>query len=268
MTSILTDLSPTSLVTAIKANLYAFFRSLGDSTVAEFSEDAKAARWYTRLPHPWFSGVLVKQPAGDNEEPFIADTRAYFDSRHTNGHSIWMAPEVPVEGWKRWLEPRGYQYDDRTPGMALDLADLPKSVPQPARLRIREVAKTDLEVWAHTFMLGYEIPEEWVGEYLALMASLGIDLPFRHYLGTLDDTPVAASTLFLGAGVAGIYSVATVMQARGQGIGSAMTLLPLLQAAEMGYRAGVLQSSEIGFGVYRRLGFSKLCTIDAFYLGS
>jgi len=33
----------------------------------------------------------------------------------------------------------------------------------------------------------------------------------------------------------------------------------------MGYRAGVLQSSEMGFGVYRKLGFEKLCAMEHFY---
>jgi ribosomal protein S18 acetylase RimI-like enzyme len=88
----------------------------------------------------------------------------------------------------------------------------------------------------------------------------------QNYLGTLNSEPVATSCIFLGGGVAGVYSVSTLPVARGRGFGAAMTLQPLLQAREMGYRIGVLQSSEMGFNVYQRLGFRHLCQIENFYL--
>ena len=62
---------------------------------------------------------------------------------------------------------------------------------------------------------------------------------------------------FLDPGVAGIYMVGTVPEARRQGIGTALSLAPLLEAREMGYRIGTLQSSEMGYAVYRRMGFKE-----------
>jgi hypothetical protein len=49
---------------------------------------------------------------------------------------------------------------------------------------------------------------------------------------------------------------------RGWGVGAAMTLAPLPAAREMEYRVSVLQSSEMGFNVYLRLVFQKLCYVD------
>jgi predicted acetyltransferase len=60
--------------------------------------------------------------------------------------------------------------------------------------------------------------------------------------------------------------VATLPEARGKGIGAAVTLKPLHNARELGYIIGVLQSSEMGFNVYKRLGFRHLCQIENFYL--
>ena len=72
--------------------------------------------------------------------------------------------------------------------------------------------------------------------------------------------------LFCGGGVGGIYSVATLPEARGKGVGVVLTLNPLLYACEEGYRIGVLQSSEMGSKVFERLGFWHLCLVECFYL--
>ena len=36
-----------------------------------------------------------------------------------------------------------------------------------------------------------------------------------------------------------------------------MSLAPMVDARELGYRIGILASSPLGFGVYRRIGFQE-----------
>jgi GNAT superfamily N-acetyltransferase len=128
------------------------------------------------------------------------------------------------------------------------------------------VAKLDeLRAWAQVFTMGYGLPSGWEPEIYELQLHLGLGFPVRNYIGYLNGVPVSAACLFLGAGVAGIYNVATLPGARGKGIGAAVTLRPLHNAREMGYRIGVLQSSRLGFSVYQKLGFRHLCQIEYFY---
>ena len=77
--------------------------------------------------------------------------------------------------------------------------------------------------------------------------------------------PVAASSLVPGRGVAGVYCVATLPEARGRGLGTALTVLPLLEAREMGFHTGVLQSSDMGYPIYQKIGFRTTCLIDHYY---
>jgi hypothetical protein len=39
----------------------------------------------------------------------------------------------------------------------------------------------------------------------------------------------------------------------------------LLEARAQGYALGALQSSDMGFNVYQRLGFRKVCEVTHFY---
>ena len=87
---------------------------------------------------------------------------------------------------------------------------------------------------------------------------------FRTYLALSNGNPVGTLQLFLSKGVAGIYHVTCIPEARGQGIGSAVALAPLVDALQMGYRIGILQASKGGYNVYRRLGFQDFGNLSVY----
>jgi len=68
----------------------------------------------------------------------------------------------------------------------------------------------------------------------------------------------------LHAGVAGIFAVSTLPEARGRGIGTALTVAPLVDAREAGYRVGTLQASDMGYPIYRKLGFQDVCQYNLY----
>jgi ribosomal protein S18 acetylase RimI-like enzyme len=77
------------------------------------------------------------------------------------------------------------------------------------------------------------------------------------YLGYVGSEPVGASLLFLHGATAGIYHLGTVPEARGQGIGTAMTVATLRAGRELGKPMAVLRAAWAGLGIYRRLGFRE-----------
>jgi GNAT superfamily N-acetyltransferase len=140
--------------------------------------------------------------------------------------------------------------------MAADLTPLPDDLPLPTGLKIIPVEDAEtLRQWIHVASIGFGIPQEFENTWYDFFVEAVFDPPFRSYLALLNGQPVATSQLFTSAGVAGIYNVTCVPEARGQGIGAAITRAPLLAARSMGYRVGILQASDLGYKVYRRLGF-------------
>ena len=62
-------------------------------------------------------------------------------------------------------------------------------------------------------------------------------------------------SLCLGAGVAGIYGVATKPEARGLGLARILTLQALREARLGGYDRGVLHSTPMARSLYEKIGF-------------
>ena len=150
--------------------------------------------------------------------------------------------------------------------MAIDLSEMNEADRAPAGLRIVEVEDDDtLKTWCHVGGTGFGIPEPAIPslvEYFTTDIKMG--QPLKLYLGLLDGKPVATSMYYLAEGVAGIYFVATLEEARNKGIGFAITQKPLLEARVMGYRVGILQASKRGVPVYVRLGFREYSRIGSY----
>jgi ribosomal protein S18 acetylase RimI-like enzyme len=78
---------------------------------------------------------------------------------------------------------------------------------------------------------------------------------FVAYLG---GEPVASAMTLVSHRVAGVFYVATVEHARRRGLGDALTRMAARAGFEMGAGAAWLGASEMGAGLYRRIGFEEL----------
>jgi len=74
----------------------------------------------------------------------------------------------------------------------------------------------------------------------------------------LDGTPAAAAQTILSHGIAGVYWVGTIEEARGRGLGEAVTRAVTNEAFDRGATANSLQASVMGEPIYRRMGYEEI----------
>ena len=263
MNGILSDFSASALTTAIKTNLFDWYRYWGRSPNIDCKTGRHLTWSLTGIPFAFLNAVFDTQLPSEGGDKIIADTLAYFRSRSVTHLSWYVEPGTEMLELGRLLSSHSLTYDEGMPGMAVDLAL--SEQPTPPGSKIVPVKNREmLQVWGHTLWLGYQMSIPGEDICFELFASLGFELPLQSYIAYLDGQPVATSQLFLSAGVAGIYCVAVLPEARRQGIGAAITLAPLLDARTLGYRIGILQSSPMGYPVYRRLGFQEYCKLNRY----
>jgi ribosomal protein S18 acetylase RimI-like enzyme len=70
--------------------------------------------------------------------------------------------------------------------------------------------------------------------------------------------PVACALTLLAEGIAGVYYVGTVPEARGRGLGELCTRAVTAAAFDRGARSVVLQASIMGEPLYRKIGYELL----------
>ncbi len=262
----LTDFSAPALVAAVKDNLNTLSKHLRNSSATEWREGGGLYTRRTPIPHPWYNGVVCSESPGPNADEAARASIEYFKAHNVAAFIWWFAPQIEIGEWSPHLLPHGFVHDQRTPGMAADLTEF-SAEEQPPSVEIRRVEDREtLHTWVRTFVAGYEVSAAWVDPMFEVYRDLlGAESPMRFYLAYLDGKPATTSTLFLAAGVAGIYDVATLPSSRGQGIGSAATRVPLLEARGEGYRVGILQSSPKGLPVYERMGFRTVCQMEHYF---
>jgi len=248
----------------IEENGAEFLMALGRAAGAEERDDGRV-RWAIGNSPIDYHNCVVHAALTQNEADREIEASLQRMREHEVPGSWHVGPSMRPPDLGRRLIAHGFEYGGDDIGMAVDLSALPHEVPVPDDFVIERVRdEAGLAAWVEALGSGFgegPVEAEWVGE---MYRRLGFEGPWRHYLGRVDEEPVATATSFFGAGVAGIYFVCTVERARRRGIGARITLAALSEARDLGYSVGVLGSSEMGYPVYRGLGFEEYCRIGLY----
>jgi GNAT superfamily N-acetyltransferase len=264
------DTSEAALIALNEANMCAAYESFGSWTGGAVTSTPNLLVSLTGVLHPILNGVFRPRLAPDQADAAI---QRVVDAARARDVPLlwWVGPEVQPDDLPRRLEAHGIVDDEGVPGMVAPLSAVPApaAVAAPGGLTIERVAGTAaLKEYVDVLTESFHMPPEVGRATLAGMASLpfAADQRWRHYLARLDGAAVATASILLAAGVAGVYCVATLPPARGRGVASHLLATALHEACAAGYEVAALQSSEMGFRVYQRLGFHQCCYFRHFLL--
>jgi ribosomal protein S18 acetylase RimI-like enzyme len=260
-----------STTAAIEDNVAGFLMAMGRAGGGEERDEAGITWTVGGSPIGYHNAVVACATASEQRaRQLVEDWHGELVRRRLPG-SWHLSPSMRPASLADLLAAAGFEDGGDEPAMAADLtADLavdPPPAPTADRFTAARVTDVDaLDAYRDVLACGFgEGPKEadWVASVYRTIG-LGDDVPWRHYLGRVDDEPVATTSLFLTPGVAGIYFVCTAPGARRRGIGTAITRHAMLEAQTLGAGTAILGSSPMGHAVYARLGFRDVFSYRLF----
>jgi ribosomal protein S18 acetylase RimI-like enzyme len=226
--------------------------------------------WFTSgMKRAGYNGITCARFASQTLDRQIESALEPF-RRAATPLTWWVGPSSEPTSLGRALQTHGFRHNRDMIGMAAELDTLAEFIPPDMDYHFEAVSnRTDLENWLPLFMETFGVPADDRSLLLDIFGRLSFspDSQWRHYLLRVNGQVVATSSLHLGAGVAGLYNIATRQEYRQQGLGSAITLLTFEQARQMGFTLGTLQTTyPNALRLYHRMGFEVYCKIGVYQL--
>ncbi len=254
---------------AIEENIIAYFSYLDCLSNFKFYDTYKTTWFISDIPNPRFNRILkviIEHPNMDYE---IETMLTPFRSR--NIPMLWhIGPSTKPHDLKNSLAKHNLQWLGDEVGMYINLSNIANKPTMPPSFRLLHVDNTTaLKKWCDAFSQAFDVSKALAGTFFEVESNLmGRFSERRLYVGLMGDEPVGVATLNLSANVAGLYSIGTVPNARGKGIGTFMTIGALLDAYSKGYQIGTLYASRMGMRMYERIGFDACpyCVFGRYFL--
>ena len=162
---------------------------------------------------------------------------------------------------RRWFEHYGLRLSTELPGMIADRI-LPPVRPLPPIdvRRVRGAATWD--AFCEIGSVCFHVPITWFRE---VFDNQEVWTRFISYVGYVEEEPVSTTSIVAGAGVVGVYNVATLPGSQKRGFGEAVMRHALAEAAkERGPERVILQSTPAGLKLYERMGFRTVARVAVY----
>jgi ribosomal protein S18 acetylase RimI-like enzyme len=222
--------------------------------------DPDMLRYVTDEPLFFANGVTCVRLDSGEADRRIEETAAFFEAEGVPW-GFGVSPLSRPSDLEEILVRHGFHLEEELPRMAAEIDRIPMGEEVPQGVEIRRVEDgVALADWVETLARGFGMdePRRAAMARAALGGGSEPGGPWVRFLGLLEGRPVATSGVLFAGGLAGIINVATVSDARRRGIGTLMTVAALRCALDRGYRVAVLGTTEMGRGIYERMGFREV----------
>jgi ribosomal protein S18 acetylase RimI-like enzyme len=266
MSEVLRGGSADDLIAAVEANWRACVGAFGLAPSVAIRDDHEVFWFLTGLPDATFNSIMYANLGPGRIDAVVGEL---YELRAAHGVPMnWLiGPTSRPPDLAAQLLARGFTHRvDLTPMTRSLVSSLPEVDPVPGFTIERVADSAALTEWIDAELRGFETDGEMAAGLAAMRRGMGLwpRIPTRYFLGRLDGEPVATASLLLAGGIAGIYDISTVPEARRRGIGTFMTVAMLHEARALGFETAFLQPSEMGEPLYRRLGFRVCCVCSVY----
>jgi GNAT superfamily N-acetyltransferase len=244
-------------------------RFFGDATGAgDVRQLDGATAIYSGLNYGVFNIALLDGDPPDGIDGFtarLAECSRYFAPR-TLRWSFWLCEDVLDFSTRRraraLLMDRDLRPISQAPGMlAEELAPPKRTLPKieclpvtnPAtRQAFGALTAVSFDIPVAIAKAVYEPERAWCGDY-------------RGFVGLASGKPVAIAAIVATPDALGVYSLSTLPEYRRSGYGEAVLRAAVAaEQARTGIRRVVLQSTDAGYSLYRRLGFTEVAKFSVY----
>ncbi len=208
--------------------------------------------------HPVISNGAFRRDDGVDAGEFVTRAKEFFAARE-RGFSIWVRGGLTEDrDLAAAAEAAGFQLVYEMPEMTLAEKLEPPKLPLGAELRRLTTVDQAPDFWrvATTSYASIGFPPEIFTGYTNHAGLLAENVV--AFLALLDGEPVGIAMTMVSHGVAGIYWVGNLEQARGKGIGRAVTVAATKAGFDLGADIASLQASPMGENLYLRMGFETI----------
>lgn len=208
--------------------------------------------------HPVISNAAFRSNEDVDAGELIVRAKDFFTARG-RGFSVWLRANQPAdEDLASAASEAGLQLVFEMPEMVLGspVEELP--LPNGVELRPLSEARQAEDYWkvAAASYASIGFPPEVFGGYGNHAGLLAENL--AAFVAYLDGEPVSIAMTIVSHGVAGIYWVGSLEQARGRGLGRAVTAAATNAGFELGAKLASLQASTMGKPIYEAMGYETL----------